>query len=515
MLPKKIAFAKSSTLTKWKYTDFLLIFFISGYYTATAQIEQSARFEIPVARNEIKYSIIPARQDGLFLIRRLGSQTSDQFELARLDTAFKEIWHGFLEIDKKYILVGARAQDEKLFLLTRYLDYTRNDFELICLDQKNGSYVRYPVKNFIPFNPIEFQITKQGALIGGYYNHVPVVMFYSFDTQKSRILPGLLNESGELTQLKTYPDGSFDVLISAKNLEGTKTIFLKNYDADAELMRNFPLHTDDRHLIFAQSLKTNNNMQVVAGVFGTRNAEYSRGLFIATIDPAGMQQIRYYNFGDLQNFFKYMKAKREKRVKARIERKKIHGKKIRFNYRFLVHEIVPYKDQYILLGEAFYPKYITVDSRMYNSFFSGTSSYSNIRNGRVFDGYYYTHAVVMGFNPKGDVVWDNSFEINDVRTFTLEQFVKLEAQKDKITLLYLYDNVLRSKIIKDNQVLEGKTSEPIKANTDREIIDQENTDITKLDYWYKDYFYAFGVQEIINPGQGKRRVFFINKLRHQ
>ncbi|HEY9045698.1 MAG TPA: hypothetical protein VIN08_07365 [Ohtaekwangia sp.] len=506
----------SSISTRYRYINllFLLLLFIG--YTASAQIVQSARFELPVGRNEVKFGIIPAHQDGLFLIRRLGSSdVSDQLELARLDTAFQQIWHGYLEINKKYILVGARAQNEKLFLLSRYMDYSKNDFELVSMAQKDGSYIRYAIKNFIPFNPIEFQITQNGALMGGYYNRVPVVMFYSFTTEKSKILPGLLNESGELTQLKTYPDGSFDVLISAKNIQGIKTIWIKNYDANADLIRNYSLDTDDKHLIFAQSLKTNNNMQVVAGVFGTRNAEYSRGLFMATIDPSGMQQIRYYNFADLQNFFKYMKAKREQRVKARIERKKIRGKKIRFNYRFLVHELVPYKDQYILLGEAFYPKYITVDSRTYGSFFTGGFSNSYVRNGRIFDGYYYTHAVVMGFNHNGDIMWDNSFEINDVRTFTLEQFVKLEAQPDRIALLYLYDNVLRSKIIKDNQVLEGKTSEAIRTNLDREIIDKEEADVAKLDYWYKDYFYAFGVQDVINPGEGKRRVFFINKLSYE
>jgi hypothetical protein len=181
-------------------------------------------------------------------------------------------------------------------------------------------------------------------------------------------------------------------------------------------------------------------MQVVAGVFGTRNSEYARGLFIATVDPAGLQRMRYYYFADLQNFFKYMKAKREQRIKARIERKRIKGKRARFNYRFMVHELVPYNNQYVLLGEAFYPKYTSVDSRSYNGFFSpGFSQGAYIRNGRIFDGYYYTHAVVIGFDNDGNIRWDNSFEINDVKTFTLEQFVKLEVQEDKIALLYPFD----------------------------------------------------------------------------
>jgi hypothetical protein len=120
----------------------------------------------------------------------------------------------------------------------------------------------------------------------------------------------------------------------------------------------------------------------------------------------------------------------------------------------------------------------------------------------------------MGFDQNGKLLWDNSFEINDVKTFTLEQFVKLEVQGDRIALLYLYENELRTKIIKDDQVLEGKTFEPIKTSGANEIVKNDQTDFNRLDYWYRGYFYAYGVQEITNPGTGKRRVFFINKIRY-
>ena len=64
-------------------------------------------------------------------------------------------------------------------------------------------------------------------------------------------------------------------------------------------------------------------------------------------------------------------------------------------------------------------------------------------------------------------------------------------------------------------MLEGKSSEPIKTPIQNEVIKKEDTDIAKLDYWYKDYFYAFGVQEVVNPTAGKRRVFFINKVSYE
>ncbi len=500
------------TLTKsWLSNGVILSLFLTSFqYVNAQQVLQTNRYELPLAKNEF-FEVMPSQEDGIFLHRRLLTTTDDKIEIIKLDTAFNLKWKGYLSIDRRMTLMAKRAERGKFFLLLRQLNFTRNNIQLFAVEQATGNYIKYEIRNYIPFNPTEFQITEKAALIGGYYNQVPVVLYFSFFTQRSKILPGLFNENGELTQVKTYSDGSFDVLISAQNFKKQQTVWIKNYDAEGDLQSNLALAPDgNKHLIFARSMKTNDNMQLVAGVYGGRNSEYSRGLFLASIDPSGLEQLRYYNYGDLENFFKYMKAKREKRVKDRIERRKIRGKRIRFNYRFLVHEIVPYKNQYVLLGEAFYPRYKTIDPGY--GFFSTDPRYLGVRNGRIFDGYIYTHAVVMGFDKTGKLLWDNSFEINDVKTFTLEQFVKLEVQEDRIALLYLFENELRSKIIQNDEVLEGKTFEPIKTKVENEIIKKEETEISKLDYWYQDFFYAYGIQEITNPGTGKRRVFFINKI---
>jgi hypothetical protein len=473
---------------------------------------QTNRYELPLEKNDY-YEVMPSQEDGIYLYRQLYADTDDKVELIKLDTAFQVNWKGYLSIDKQQVLMAKRAVGGRFYLLFRSPDARKNNMQLYAVSQANGEYINYQVRNFIPFSPTEFQITEKAALIGGYYNQVPVVLYFSFLTQRSKILPGLLNESGELTQVKTFQDGTFDVLISARNFKKQQTVWVKSYDAEGDLQANYALDPEDnKHLIFARAMKTQDDVQLIAGVYGGRNSEYSRGLFMASVDPTGLQRLRYYNYGDLENFFSYMKAKREKRVKERIERRKIKGKKIKFSYRFLVHEIVPYNNQYILLGEAFYPRYKSVDAGYGSTFFSRSSSGYGLRNGRIFDGYSYTHAVVMGFDENGKLLWDNSFEINDVKTFTLEQFVKLEVQEDRIALLYLFENELRSKIIKNEEVLEGKTFEPIRTRSETEIVKKEETELSKLDYWYQDFFYAYGIQEITNPGTGKRRVFFINKI---
>ena len=499
----------TSTALILKTTLFVVAFCF--FTSLSGQVVQPTRLEIPVGKQEPGFEVIPAQEKGLFLYRRLiAPDNKHLLEIIKLDTALQHNWKGYLPIDAHYQLMGKRTGDNNLYLLLRAQEIMKKDMHLYAVQQDDGTFVQHTIKNFIPFVPSEFQVTTYGAIIGGYYNQIPVVIYYSFKTRTSKILPGLLNEQGELTQIKIQDNGAFDVLISAYNIERQKTVWIKSYNNEANLIYHTPLRPEgNKHLIFARSLKTNNDTQIIAGTYGNRNSEYSKGIFLATLDGQGSQLIKYYSYGDLENFFKYMKVRKEKRIKDRIERRKVLGKRVRFNYRFIVHEFVPYNNQFVLLGEAFYPRYQTAEYSYGQRFFY---NYANRSYNRVFDGFRYTHAVVMGFDKNGKLLWDNSFEINDVKTFTLEQFVKLEMQPSKIALLYLFENKIRTKIIDGNEVLEGKTTEPIRTNSETDVPKNDRAVGSKMDYWYSDFFYASGVQSIVNYKEGERRVFFINKI---
>jgi len=187
--------------------------------------------------------------------------------------------------------------------------------------------------------------------------------------------------------------------------------------------------------------------------------------------------------------------------------------------------LVPYKNQFILVGEAFYPHY-TYNSR--SAAFSNYSRYMsnpfiNNSNNMIFDGYQYTHAIVIGFDQKGKILWDNSFQINDVKSMTLEKYVKVQPGEDNITVHYMFENVLRTKIIKDSQLFEGKTSEPVPVKSWRTRNKPEDMITSTLDNWYKDYFYTYGTQNVKKPRitskglvvEESQKVFFINKITYK
>jgi hypothetical protein len=500
-----------STLTKWLLNSiFAVVAIVLISLPSFGQVQQTERYEIPVSSRSDDFSIIPASVDGLYLNRVITEDRSQYLQLIKLDTAFRENWSGRLGIEKHYVVASRKVSKNYLYILMRYVNYSNNNLLLYIVNNDDGSFIRHSIKSYIPFFQTEFEITENAVLIGGYYNTVPLVLHYDTKALRSKVLPGIFNEIGELNQIKTNVDNSFDVLISARNRKKQRTIWIKSYSPEGELLANRALQPEEpNHLIFGREVRPGDSKQIIAGVFGNRNKEFSKGIFVSSLEGDN-ESTQYYNFTDMENFFKYMKAKREQRVKSRIERKKIQGKKVRLAYRFLLHELVPYQDNYILLGEAFYPKYHNTNSGFYSGPYSIGSPYG--AGGRVFAGYQYTHAVVMCFDKQGRMIWDNSFEINDLRSFTLEQFVKLEVHEDKIAMMYLFDGQIRTKVIKNNQVLEGKTADPIKTLREFDLVKASEVEQGKLDYWYDDKLYASGVQQIIDGGKAKRTVFFINKV---
>jgi hypothetical protein len=509
-------------LIKSRRSSGLFFFLILFPFILRSQVIQSGRIELPIQYDIETYSAISLDTSGIVLHRSFAGAKEDQLELTRLDTGLHQVWKGFLPIPKGLTIAKTKASDGKIYFFFKNSASGGKSFTVFVVKIKDGGYSSYSITNLIPFNATEFIVSNDALLIAGYFNFRPIVLHYSIKDQHARILPGFLNEPGELTQIKTYPDGNLDVIVSAKNNNRKKCLWIRHFDKAGDLIKTVVLEPEEnKNLIFGRAVKMANDNQVIAGVYG-RNSEYSRGIFVAEINTYGEYIIRYYNFADLQNFFHYMKAKREKRIKERIERRRIKGKKIKFNYRFLVHELIPYGNQFVMLGEAFYPTY-TNRSNFYGTPVFGnfspwnyglTNRYNNsYRGDYLFDGFQYTHAVVIGFDREARLVWDNSFEINGIKSFQLEQFVKIFASENKIALLYLYENLIRSKVIKGSQVVEGTTQDPIMTSGGLKP-QKNNIQTSKLEYWYGNQLFVYGIQNFKSPVDNiNNKVFFINKIR--
>lgn len=496
-----------------------VILFVFGLYsTSNAQIVQPSRFELAMKDSEEHPTLVSAEELGLLLFRESlekAGKRMKRWEFFSLDTALIMRWTRLYDIDVDYKLLGYAYNKEQISLLFRDGYTPKDDFVIINMDVLSGDTLHYKVKSLVPMTALtHFEVVGDAALIAGMINYRPTIVHYDFESGKSKVIPGIYKGESELLELKVDPrTATFNVLIAEKTLDRLFTVTLMSFNDEGVLLQNTKLQPkEDKSLIFAGSTPFKEEEIMVTGTYSHKRSSYSRGIFIAKVDELGDHNIAYYSYAEMENFFKYTSARREARIKRKIERKRIKGKKAKFNYRMLVRDVIEKEGNYIMIGEAFYPRYSN------NSSYRGYFDPFPYSRGDNFLGYKFTHAIVIGFDSEGKMLWDNSFEINDVERYDLDEVVNVGIEEDKIVLLYLYDGVIRSKIIKDGEVLEGKSSDDIKLSDENVIVKDNYDEYGGMDNWYDDNFYAYGIQRIRNKGSYTafgRKVFFINKIRYK
>jgi hypothetical protein len=136
----------------------------------------------------------------------------------------------------------------------------------------------------------------------------------------------------------------------------------------------------------------------------------------------------------------------------------------------------------------------------------------------IFEGYRYTDAIVAAFDINGELLWDNSFMIKNILTYNLKERVKVLFDGEEIILLYSSGGKIASKVIRNNEVVEGLDYTEIETfYRNDKVLEDYRSDIV---YWYNNYFISYGYQKIKNrlqrpTNKRKRTVFYFNKIAFQ
>jgi len=482
-------------------------------------IEQPNRIEFDIKNSNYEdYVLYSCEEEGLAIYHQSEFKNKDGYlwEFMRLDTALSLVWRKELYLSFANRILGYDYSPGFMYYLMREKPYKQEELQVMRMNLETGDTTMFQINTVFAVNLTNFEVVGSTILLGGYTNYRPVVIRYSLFDQKAQVVPGFYADYSEILRLETDDRlRTFTVTMSEKTTDKRSTISVRSFTESGEMIRNILLQPDEsKGLLNGAPSNLEMDRQFIAGTFGHKRSTYSRGLYMATVGNNGEQRIDYYNYADLKNFFSYMKAKREARIKEKIERRKVQGKRVKFNYRLLVHDVIEDGERYILYGEAYYPRYSNYST--YDRFGGYNYGRGNSYFNPNFLGYKYTHAVVMAFDRSGKLLWDNSFEINDVESYNLQQFVNVTIAGDEVVLLYTFENVIRSKIIKSDEIVEGKTFNDVKLTFEDDEVKTNDKEIGGLAEWYPGSFYTYGIQDIKNLKDERvklnRKVFFINKV---
>ncbi|HAA11481.1 MAG TPA: hypothetical protein DCE41_07190 [Cytophagales bacterium] len=503
-----------SDLPRITVQNFLIGVFLLVGNALTAQPLQPERLEIELGKLENPYQVESLNEHGVMLYRmveQLGIGPDQMYEFVRYDTAFNEVWRQTYGVSRRFNLIGWDFHRDSIYWLFDQYSPTAN-YLLVKMGLNVGDTTMKEVRKVVPLRLTEFESVGDALIFGGYVNGRSTVLLHNRFDGKTRVLPNFYEEQSELMELSVNDqDDTFDVSVLTKEPRVPYKLTLRTFDDEGLLLREQDITLPEGlNVLYGRTANQLDGRKVIAGTFSDRRSDYTKGIFVGNLLEDGEVDYYTYAYEELDNFFNYMKTKRRNRVKARIDRRRIKGRKARFSYRLLVHDIIEQNGYYVMVGEAFYPVYRYYGSGGIGGGGAGTS------NSTYFDGYRYTHSVVIAFTPDGKVLWNNSFEIEGIQSVVLQEFVKVHVNRDRIVLLYLFDGEIRSKVIRGDTMEEGKFFDPIALKFGSEIVQRNEDNVSFLDRWYGDYFYASGVQEIRKLRRGgageRRRVFYINKI---
>lgn len=279
------------------------------------------------------------------------------------------------------------------------------------------------------------------------------------------------------------------------------------HSAEGALQRTIDITpTEEMTLISVRVSSVKNEQYIFAGTYSnsTRTtATYSaQGVFFAESDNQKLKYLTKTNFLDLKNFLDFLPQKSQDRIEKRQQKAENRGGELSYNYLMTIHPIVVTADGYFLVGEAFYPEY---HSETY--YINGKP-----QTRRVFDGYQYTHSILVKFDASGKRVMDQCLAMHlvDLPMYVVQNVSLNVSVPGQITLSYATDRYIVSKTFSDaGTEIAQRQSEVIGTGDENERVRQSTA---TLRHWYGPNFVAYGFQTIKNSNSGKRRVFYITKL---
>ena len=347
----------------------------------------------------------------------------------------------------------------------------------------------------------------------------PFMLAINWETGEKRLIP--VKVPGYAP--KQVSISSFQVLESSKEVLVYVTAKIKKQQAQMYVIRlDDSGEEKDRFRITAPEGKSivsisgsnvGDDRYIFTGTYSQGGTYTSEGLFFCEIKNAETRYFKLYNYLKLKDFLSYLPEKQQERIEKKKKKKAKRGQEMTLNYLIAAHEVMSVKDGYLFLGEAYYPTYRTETTTTYVNGKPTTTTRT------VFDGYQYTHAVLAKFSKDGELVWDRCFAMwGSYKPYYPKRFISVPVKPtSSIDMVFTsYNRIISKSVDMEGEVLKERKSEELGASHENDKVRYGHSE---LNYWYGNYFIAYGSQTIKNKEDDnvkrKRKVFFVSKYKYQ
>lgn len=534
----------------------------SFFYTFMLQLASAqGRVEIEVASLSDDYYLFPAGKNGVVLFGEADTKVRNAtpYIFTKYNVNFIKEWE--LQVDVKPRLFPLKsfydASNSKLYLLMARgsTSYVTDAFQLLELNLSDKTVNKLSGVFKRRTHITDFIVHEGRAFMGGYSlppgsdlffkTLYSVMLFYIpalFGSFNFKLDPVLFTADFNKNTLAEFPlqlkgnarisgitkdinNGNINILYSEKASRKEIKQGIKVLDSTSVWIEDIVFAQNESvDILSGRLISFDSSNRIVVGMYAPRPHGYkesyfnesihnpaSSGLYCAGLEGSKQTFLKLYPYTGFANFYNFLSDRSQMRIKKKMARRQAKGKTYNARYYVMANDLIMQDTSCVFLAEAYYPEYETRCETVFNP--NGTT-YQRCYS--VFTGYRVTHAIAAAFNKNGELLWDNSFEVMDVVSFDLKPRVKALPDGNELLLVYAFNGELKSKVIAAGTVVEGKNTVKIETSKPNDKIKESYG--SGIEYWYDNYFIAYGYQKIKNlnaPTNTKRRVFYFNKIAYK
>lgn len=408
-------------------------------------------------------------------------------------------------------------------LHTIYTDRKFN-FAVLSVDAATMEVTKVFGKLPKKFYVFEMVVLGDYLIIKGILKRAPTLCAVNWKTGTTQLLPIILPNNNpkknSINAMQVMESASEVFIYVNREVENDKVeSYVLRYNANCELESTLNLTPkNNKSLKDITVSKISDDQYIFTGTYSTDESETSEGIFFCQTDNAGVDFIKFHSYVTLEKFLTYLPKKKQEKIEKKKNKQEAKGEEFTLNYRLATHDIIPDNDGYLFIGEAFYPTYRT-ESHMVTTYINGHAS-TTMQTTVVFDGYQYTHAMLCKFDSEGNILWDQIFEMfGTYKPYYVKKFISVDpTDQNAVKLVFTSNNKITTKSFDhDGAILFERQTDEIKTNFDG---DKSKYSFSEIEYWYDNYFIAYGSQKIKNEdtndrNKKTRHVYFINKIRFE
>lgn len=453
--------------------------------------------------------LIPLNKEGCLLFYKTNEENTKQkskLVFIKLDTVLTELWQTEYTINSNAEYINHSYTNQFLYILF----IKESAYEIIQINALSGE--TFSLKGYLPYKSFvieDFTVIDNFAYWGGSlppsdgkvffrsavsFIFFPLMFIPNFIPERTAFATQIdLNSGSSKEYAFNYKGFSTLTDIIKDTIEQKSYFFLKNRSGKSNMLHLQDINSNGirsksisinplskkHQLLTGKFYVSKLGKKMIIGTYAKNNNSGAQGLYFSGMEDGKQSFIEYHSFTKFKKFFNYLSVNQRNRIEQKIENKKKSGKDLSLDYQLLIHDIIESNNTFKIVAEAYYATYRTEFRTIWVYGRPVTQAYN------VFDGWKYSHAIVVSFDSNGKLLWDDWISIPNTTSYFLDEKVKVNCNENITTLTLFQNGEFTIKNIDENNI--DKNLDILPDN----ITSQEAFGSTSMDFWYDNFAILF------------------------